>query len=112
MPFVKGQSGNAAGRPKGALTKAKADIKALASPYGPEAVAVLVKIMHEGETHSVRLAAANALLDRGFGKASQPIEHSGHLDVAMTLDRVITEMREREMSMRNVSQMLDAPRAN
>jgi hypothetical protein len=89
-----------AGRPKGSRNKSSKDIKVLAAPYGPEAVSVLAQIMHEGETHSVRVAAARELLDRGFGKASQPIEHSGHLDVAMTLDRVITEMREREQSMR------------
>jgi hypothetical protein len=102
MPFEKGQSGNPAGRPKGALTKATAEIKSLAQPYGKEAVETLVILLRQGETHSVRLAAANALLDRGFGKSSQPVEHSGHLDVAMTLDRVISEMREREMSMRPV----------
>src|SRR5260370_915271 len=50
---------------------------------------------HEGE-----VAALREIGDRLEGKASQPIEHSGHWDVAMRLDRVITEMREREMPMR------------
>ena len=88
------------GRPKGSRNKSTKDIKLLAAPYGPEAIGVLAKLMHEGETHSVRVNAARELLDRGFGRASQPIEHSGQVDVAMTLDRLIERRREQELAMR------------
>jgi hypothetical protein len=57
------------------------------------------------------IVAAKEIGDRLDGKASQPIEHSGHLDVAMTLDRVIAEMREREESMR-LPELPDAARLN
>jgi hypothetical protein len=41
----------------------------------PEAVAALVKVATSGKSESARLAAASALLDRGFGKAIQAHEH-------------------------------------
>jgi hypothetical protein len=37
----------------------------------------LVTIMHSGKPDSARVAAAQALLDRGWGKPSQAIEHQG-----------------------------------
>lgn len=65
------------GRQKGSLNKATRDIKALAQPYGPEALETLVEIMRKGETDAVRKGAADSLLDRGFGKPAQAMEHSG-----------------------------------
>lgn len=45
-----------------------ASVRALAAAQGPAAIAALVKIINEGTSETARIAAANALLDRGFGK--------------------------------------------
>lgn len=69
MPFVKGQSGNPGGMPKDIH-----DIKVLAARHGPEAVEALVAIMRDsGASPPARVAAAVHLLDRGYGKAAQPV---------------------------------------
>ena len=39
-------------------------------PYGPEAIAVLVKLL-KSRYGNVKIAAARELLDRGYGKAPQ-----------------------------------------
>src|SRR5215211_3967901 len=67
-PFEKGQSGNPGGRPK-----AVAEVRDLARQHTPEAIATLAKIMTEGTSEAARIAAATAMLDRGWGKPTQPI---------------------------------------
>lgn len=80
MPFVKGVSGNAGGRPKDAHA-----IGELARSYAPEAIEKLVGIMRGeyGAKASDRVRAIDALLDRGLGKATQAIDLNakGGLDV-------------------------------
>lgn len=71
MAFQKGISGNPGGRPK-----EDAEVKALARSCGPEAIQKLVELMR-GDDRRTALAAALALLDRGFGKPSQAVEMSG-----------------------------------
>ena len=71
MAFQKGQSGNPGGRPK-----EDAEVKALARAAGPEAIEKLVALMRGDESRTA-LAAAQALLDRGYGKPSQAVEMSG-----------------------------------
>jgi len=63
-----------AGRPKGSLNKATADIKAAAQAYTEDALATLAKIMKSGESEAARVAAANSILDRGFGKPRQSVD--------------------------------------
>lgn len=74
-----------AGRRKGSLNKLSADIKALAQPYGPEALDVIVFTMRTGEKLADRLAAARELLDRGYGKPSQAITGEGGGPVALAI---------------------------
>jgi hypothetical protein len=63
-----------AGRKPGIPNKVTANIKALAQEYGKEAIETLAKIMRSGETPPpARVAAAKELIERGYGKASQPI---------------------------------------
>ena len=67
--------GNAGkGRPKGSLNKATADIKAAAQVYTEDALATLAQIMKAGESEAARVAAANSILDRGFGKPRQAVD--------------------------------------
>ena len=66
--------GSRAGKPN----RATADIKAIAQPYGPDAVSALVKIMkNEAAPEAARVRAASELLDRGYGKARQAIDLGG-----------------------------------
>lgn len=62
------------GRKKGTPNKATRDIKALAQQYGDAAVAALAEIMRDKKKPpAARVAAAKELIDRGYGKATQPI---------------------------------------
>jgi hypothetical protein len=73
--FQKGQSGNLSGRPK-----RDCEIEALAREHTDIAIRTLVEICGNPKaTPSARVTAASILLDRGWGKARQPIEHSGEL---------------------------------
>jgi hypothetical protein len=65
------------GRPKGVPNKATADIKRLAQHYGPDAIAALAEMSGlepgtRAESETARIAALRELLDRGYGRASQP----------------------------------------
>jgi hypothetical protein len=53
--------------------KVTAEIRAIAREHGPKAVAELVKLMTKSKSDMARIAAAKELLDRGFGKSTQPI---------------------------------------
>jgi uncharacterized protein YciI len=61
--FLPGHSGNPSGRPK-----VVAHIQELARQHAPQALAALVEIATSGVSESARVAAACALLDRGYGK--------------------------------------------
>ena len=67
-----------AGRPAGRRNKVTADIKGIAQSFGEEAIKSLVEIVRDGEApHAARVSAVKELLDRGYGKAKQALEHSG-----------------------------------
>lgn len=63
-----GQSGNPGGRPKVA-----AEVRDLAREHGSRAIDRLVALM-KSQNQSVALRAAEAILDRGFGRPMQAIE--------------------------------------
>jgi HEAT repeat protein len=66
--FQKGQSGNPGGRPK-----AEGHVRDLARAQTTNAIQTLVEAL-EDPNGRVRVAAAMALLDRGWGRPTQVIE--------------------------------------
>jgi hypothetical protein len=70
-PFAKGQSGNPTGRPP--KTREELDLIAACRDRAPEALEAMVQIMTNGESERNRLAAAMAIIERGYGKPEQPV---------------------------------------
>lgn len=73
-PFPPGNSANPGGRPK--LPEDVKHVRELAREYTEDAITALVAVMGNG-SGPAKVAAANALLDRGWGKAAQPVDGDG-----------------------------------
>ena len=75
------------------ISKARtvAEIRSLARSHTRTAVRVLVGIMRSNDaTPAIRISAANAILDRGWGKAAQALEtRDGALELIHRIERVI-----------------------
>lgn len=66
--FKPGQTGNPGGRPKGDI-----ELRRAARERTAEALATLINIMRDDKAATAaRVSAAQAILDRGWGKAVQP----------------------------------------
>jgi hypothetical protein len=63
------------GRPAGAVNKAtsglKANLSELAREYTQDALVTLVEVMQSSQSDSARIAAATAILDRGYGRSTE-----------------------------------------
>ena len=63
------------GRPAGASNKATSELKLnlseLAREYTHDALDALVKVMQSSQSDSARIAAATAILDRGYGRPTK-----------------------------------------
>jgi hypothetical protein len=57
-----------AGRPRGSPNRATQEIRGIAQAYTAEAIETLAQIMRTAASDTARLNAANALLDRAYGK--------------------------------------------
>jgi hypothetical protein len=86
MAFVKGKSGNPAGRPQ-----EDGVVKRLARQHTTEAIERLVHWMRE-ENPKASVSACLALLDRGYGKPAQSLLVSGSLE-----HRTSRELTEEEL---------------
>lgn len=88
-----------AGRPKGrrdtATIEQKATIEELARAHAPAAIQTLVSIAATGESEAARVSAANAILDRGYGKAKQTI--AGDMDNPIEIIRRVIVDRDGEL---------------
>ena len=77
MAAVRGRPAGIAktgGRQKGTPNKLTAEIKEVARQYGTEAVEKLAELMRCPDNPQVQRAAAEALLDRGYGRPMQAIQ--------------------------------------
>ena len=88
--FAPGQSGNPGGRPKDEHRVAE-----LARSYTAEAIDTLVELMRNGKDERVRGTAAQALLDRGWGKAKVEVVtgEGSYLDVLRAVNKSMLAKR-------------------
>jgi hypothetical protein len=88
-----GQSGNPNGRPK-----PEVDIAALARKHGTKCIEVVVDLL-SSEDEKMRLSAAIALLDRGFGRPKQEMDINSnstielHLVAARAISQTLIEQQ-------------------
>lgn len=74
-----GQSGNPGGRPKEV-----AEVKTLARQHTQEALETLAKLMKSGRPDRTRVAAAEAILDRAWGRTTEAIDYGVSNDQEFT----------------------------
>ena len=96
----KGQPKTGGGSRKGRPNKASGEVRALAQQYGPDAIlglAIMAGIakpltrlptIKPAQTEPVQRGAMDSLLDRAYGKPSQPMEHSLDESFESILDRL------------------------
>lgn len=68
--FKPGTSPNPGGRPK--RTPEELDLIAACKAKTPDALDVILDIMQNGEKEQTRLAAAQSVIERAYGKPTQP----------------------------------------
>lgn len=71
------RGGRAPGTPNKATKEHKGTLEQLARAYTTQALETLAHICTAGESEAARVSAANALLDRGYGKPVQATEVTG-----------------------------------
>jgi hypothetical protein len=76
------------------MAKSLTEIRSLARSHTRTAINVLVGIMRSKDaTAAARVSAANAILDRGWGKATQPVgnDDDGALQLIHRIERIIVD---------------------
>jgi len=74
------------------MSKTINEIRSLARSHSKTAINVLVGVMRSKDaSHAARVSAANAILDRGWGKAAQALQagDDGPLELIHRIERVI-----------------------
>jgi hypothetical protein len=117
--FVKGRSGNPAGRPKnlpefapntddpaGADRRTVGNLVIEARKFSGLAVDTLVELTKDTHTDSTRYAAATALLDRGYGRPAQSLDL--HLS-ADAITKRLSDMTDAELAALEARMIATAP---
>ena len=77
------------------MSKAPLEIRALARAHTETAVRTLAGIMNQRKApHAARVAAATAILDRGWGKPTQPLagdDDASPIKLLQRIERVIVD---------------------
>lgn len=99
MAGKRGGARPGAGRKKGQVSQAKRAISEMAEKHGEAALQVLVDVAKEGESEGARVSAANAILDRAYGrpKQSMDMEH----DLSDPFAQLLTELSGRSFRPRD-----------
>lgn len=85
--MARGGARPGAGRRKGAPNKVTVIVKDAAQAFTADALDTLAKIMKDGDSPAAaRVAAANALLDRGHGKPKQSLDIDARVTTPKTLN--------------------------
>lgn len=80
------------GRQAGTPNKTTASVKELAQQYVEDALSVLSDIMRDDTApHAARVAAANSLLDRGYGKPKPTTDGEQSHDNVVVIKRLIVD---------------------
>ena len=81
------------------MPKAKAEIRSLARAHTEKAINVLVGVMRQKKAPpAARVSAANALLDRGWGKPAQPQTGDGDSPMELIIRHIDPTKRAEEKS--------------
>jgi hypothetical protein len=83
-----------AGRPVGSISKSATELKTLAQQHGAAIITKLAELSgvipgYAAESQAVQVQAMRELLDRGFGRSTQPTQLTGAEGGAVTIE-VIT----------------------
>jgi len=82
------------GRPSGAVNKATSELKLnlseLARDYTNDALDTLVEVMQSSQSDSARIAAATAILDRGYGRPTKATSLEVNAPFAPTEIRLVS----------------------
>jgi hypothetical protein len=65
------------------------DVRSLARGYTDLSIKTLGGIAQNGTSDAARVAACAQLLDRGWGKAAQPVTGAGGEDIQVTIRTII-----------------------
>lgn len=71
--------------PDRATAAQRKSLEEVARSHTETAIKALAEIAKSSESDAARVSAANAILDRGYGKPRQSIQHGGGIDVNFDL---------------------------
>lgn len=97
-PFTPGQSGNPGGRPREAV-----HVRELARTRTTEAIDTLAEIMLHGKKEAARVRAAEALLARGWGQSTQPVEMRQQINLDVVNTMSLEELRVLESALEKLT---------
>lgn len=85
MGTSKGGARPGAGRKAGGTNSVPPDIKQLARRYAGESIQTVYNVMKKSKLEGNRIAAAQILMDRGFGKPSQALTGDPDMPVELRI---------------------------